>query len=72
MENIHVLCEKMINDNISGDIDPYVKELLTIAVMAIVIDNGEYALKIQLDLNYVKQIKGKNNTNKQSQPNQIK
>ena len=33
----------MINDNIGLDIDTYVKELLTIAVMAIVIDNGEYA-----------------------------
>ena len=43
MENIRVLCEKMINDNIGLDIDTYVKELLTIAVMAIVIDNGEYA-----------------------------
>lgn len=36
------------------------------------VGDGVNALKIQLDLNYVKQIKGKNNTNKQSQPNQIK
>ena len=43
MENVRILCEKMIDDNINGSIDSYVRELLTMAVMAIVLDNGEYA-----------------------------
>ena len=43
MEDIHVLCKKMVDDNINSDIDSYVRELLTVAVMAIVIDNEKYA-----------------------------
>lgn len=45
MENVRVLCEKLVDDNVNGSVDPYVKDLLTIAVMAIVLDREEVALK---------------------------
>lgn len=45
MDSIRLKCRKMVDDNVAGEIDEDVRELLTIAVMAIVINKEKIALQ---------------------------